>query len=171
MKKIQELLSHEKPMSPRILLYREGIFYRAYEYSAYYFHRHIRPEYRMHKRRFRNIGRDVIYIGFPSKVLPRLLEGKGCVSRDPSLTTGELVVLRLDHPPIDEEELRSYKETVISSRTAGARKQRPADLAERICSIDLCETSPQELVALVRELQEQCRTGADRPGRNAVAEQ
>lgn len=49
-----------------IHLHREGIFFRAYELSAYYWHRLVVPNFRLHKRYYKTIGQEVVYLGFPT---------------------------------------------------------------------------------------------------------
>lgn len=51
MSTIKERVEREQSNIDKIYLYREGIFYRAYERSAY--------------------GRDIVYLGFPEKVADR----------------------------------------------------------------------------------------------------
>lgn len=173
MKKKSEILSLEKPMSPRILLHREGIFLRAYEYSAYYFHQYIRPTYRLHKRFVRVVQQDLVYLGFPSEVLPQLLHGMSEVIPDRSLGGGDLVVLRLAAPAIDREELDAFKETIPYSPRPRRRRLadhlegetapllRPSmpesyqDLISRIRSFDLKGSTALEVAAFVGELQDE----------------
>lgn len=167
-------------MSSRILLYREGIFYRAYEYSAYYFHQYIRPTYRLHKRYYRVIGQDMVYLGFPCEVLPQLLHGMSDVSQDPTLTGGDLIALRLTYPPIDREALESFKGGVpytVSRRKRLADRMESetapllsstvpesyADLLSRIRSFDLGRSSAMEVAAFVAELQQQYGVDEEAP--------
>lgn len=47
-----------------ITLYKEGIFLRAYEHSAYLFVNQIK-EYSITKKYYKNAKQEVVYIGFP----------------------------------------------------------------------------------------------------------
>jgi hypothetical protein len=52
----------------RIILYKEGIFWKAYEVSAYLFVHHIKP-YDARVRYYKNIKFDVMYMGFPASYM------------------------------------------------------------------------------------------------------
>lgn len=66
----------EKADSSRIILYPEGIFYKAYGYSAFRFIRHIRT-YRAKKHFFKKLNGEICSIGFPRSVLEQLVP-TGC---------------------------------------------------------------------------------------------
>lgn len=60
----QEILEREDAQSTTIHLYKEGIFWKAYEYSAYRFVFGIlkcKPK----KQRFKETSTEMIHIGFP----------------------------------------------------------------------------------------------------------
>ena len=61
---IKEIQQIEKANNCNILLLQEGMFWRAYEKSAYLFVKHIK-EYALTKRFYKNIGQDIVYLGFP----------------------------------------------------------------------------------------------------------
>jgi len=50
-----------------IHLHKDGLFWRAYEVSAYHFVSHIK-EYRPIKKYYKVVQGDVVYIGFPASV-------------------------------------------------------------------------------------------------------
>lgn len=61
-------LSQESKNTDRIYLYREGVFYKAYERSAYLFVKHIKP-FMVKKRLVKSVRREVVSIGFPTNSL------------------------------------------------------------------------------------------------------
>lgn len=61
-------LSQESKNTDRIYLYREGVFYKAYERSAYLFVKHIKP-FIVKKRLVKSVKREVVSIGFPTNSL------------------------------------------------------------------------------------------------------
>lgn len=61
-------LSQESKNTDRIYLYREGVFYKAYERSAYLFVKHIKP-FMVKKRLVKSVKREVVSIGFPTNSL------------------------------------------------------------------------------------------------------
>lgn len=50
-------LSQESKNTDRIYLYREGVFYKAYERSAYLFVKHIKP-FMVKKRLVKSVKRE-----------------------------------------------------------------------------------------------------------------
>lgn len=72
MKPIREILREERPETTTIWLHREGTFYRAYQYSACLFARHIK-EYKVHHKFYKNVQQEVFYLGFPAHHLQKLL--------------------------------------------------------------------------------------------------
>lgn len=70
---IQEILDLEKNNTNSIYFFKEGIFYRCYERSAFRFVKHI-ATYKFIKKHFKNVGQDVVYIGFPTAMLDKHLE-------------------------------------------------------------------------------------------------
>lgn len=69
---ISEILKLEANSSGQVILLREGIFWRAYERSAYLFTTHVKP-YQLTKRYFKNVGCEVAFCGFPNTTLDELL--------------------------------------------------------------------------------------------------
>ncbi|MBR6130337.1 MAG: four helix bundle protein [Bacteroidales bacterium] len=57
----------------KIWLVRDGIFYRAYEYSAMRFYEKIAP-FKISARRYKNEGVTLCYLGFPIKNLQAILQ-------------------------------------------------------------------------------------------------
>jgi hypothetical protein len=69
---IKEIVAQEGNNTSSIILFREGIFWRAYERSAFYFVSHIKP-YQVTKKYFKNVGCEVAFCGFPNTTLDELL--------------------------------------------------------------------------------------------------
>lgn len=64
MSTIKERIEREQSNCDKIYLYKEGIFYRAYERSAYLWITNI-CNYEIKKRYVKTIDRDIVYLGFP----------------------------------------------------------------------------------------------------------
>ncbi|HOK86879.1 MAG TPA: hypothetical protein PLF12_11060 [Tenuifilum sp.] len=69
---ISEILKKEATNIGDIILFKDGIFWRAYERSAYLFTTHVKP-YQLTKRYFKNVGCEVVFCGFPNTTLDELL--------------------------------------------------------------------------------------------------
>ena len=66
----REILAHESAESNEIHLYQEGMFWKAYEYSAYRFTFGI-CAFSPKKKFIKAIGRDMVSIGFPKDSLKK----------------------------------------------------------------------------------------------------
>ncbi len=64
MAKIKDIIAREDSSKQVIKLYKEGIFYKAYEYSAYLFTKHIKA-YQVKRKYSVQLKRDLVSIGFP----------------------------------------------------------------------------------------------------------
>lgn len=68
MSTIKERIEKEQSNTDKIYLHKEGIFYRAYERSAYLWLNHI-CNYEIKKRYVKTINEVIVYLGFPMSVL------------------------------------------------------------------------------------------------------
>jgi hypothetical protein len=71
--KIKEILEIEKSNEECIHLFKEGIFWRCYEYSAWRFVNNIK-DYKVFKKHVKAVGKDIVYLGFPDSVLDTIIE-------------------------------------------------------------------------------------------------
>ncbi len=58
--KIREIIELEQK-NDKIILHRDGIFYKAYEISAYIFIHHIK-QYEAKTKYYKNIKQDIVYM-------------------------------------------------------------------------------------------------------------
>lgn len=68
---IADILVEEAKLVDRIILYKEGIFWKAYQYSAYRVLKR-QPTFKVKKRFIKTVDCEVISLGFPDKTLKRL---------------------------------------------------------------------------------------------------
>lgn len=68
----QEILSREDANRDRVYLYKVAGFLRAYEHSAYLFHRFVHP-FKLSCRFIKEVNRNVISLAFPEASLERWL--------------------------------------------------------------------------------------------------
>ncbi len=61
--KLSEILQLEEE-NTQIILHKEGLFWRAYEHSAFLFVQHIK-EYNPTKKYYKNVNKEVVFLGFP----------------------------------------------------------------------------------------------------------
>ena len=70
----REIIEREDQNTDSIWLYREGLFMKAYERSAFFAHTLIH-EFKLSKRYIKTVNMDVISLGFPEQTIPKWLNG------------------------------------------------------------------------------------------------
>lgn len=73
MPSIQEILSKESENTHILHFYREGVFFKAYEHSAYLFVKNVKP-FMVKKRFVKSVNQEVVSIGFPTNSLHNYFE-------------------------------------------------------------------------------------------------
>ncbi len=68
---LKEIIEIENANKNSINLYKEGIFWRVYNQSAYYFVKHIK-ELKALKKFYKNVNCEVVYAGFPDTILSQI---------------------------------------------------------------------------------------------------
>ncbi len=64
----REVFDSEKENIGKIILYREGLFWKAYERSAYHFVSYVNS-YKVSRKHVKSLADDVVSVGFPTSVL------------------------------------------------------------------------------------------------------
>lgn len=72
---LKEKIDAEQQDKPLVLLYMEGMFWKAYEQSAMRFTKEIKA-YKLQKRFFKNVNSEVVSLGFPDGSLQEVLKGR-----------------------------------------------------------------------------------------------
>lgn len=152
---IREKLDRET--GEKIYLYKQGVFWTAYEHSALILSRH--KPLKISVRFVKTVNQQVISVGFPDATLaffsdifgPFVETGKhtGYFELQGTEEGIDLVALR-------EEVLQQLPEEVPDT------PHRSTDLAEQILSFRLAEKTPLEAMMFVRNLQDTLRQEADR---------
>jgi len=70
----KEIIERESCNEDSIWLYREGMFVKAYERSAFFAHTLIH-EFKLSRRYIKTVNMDVISLGFPEQTIPKWLNG------------------------------------------------------------------------------------------------
>lgn len=74
MAQIKEIIENERDNRDKIYLYREGLFYKAYERSAYLWVHKV-CGYAVKCRYVKSVKMPVVSIGFPQNALPAKIQG------------------------------------------------------------------------------------------------
>lgn len=71
--KISEIIEIESKNAGEINLYLEGLFWKAYEQSAYLFSKNI-ASLVVKKKRMKKLNKEIVSLGFPKSSLERLFD-------------------------------------------------------------------------------------------------
>lgn len=74
MRTLEEIVGSEDKNLSQVVLYPEGMFYKAYKRSAYVCATRISP-FKPSRKRVKYLGRDVVSIGFPIGALTKYFSG------------------------------------------------------------------------------------------------
>jgi len=109
---VKEIIQIENGNRNTIILLREGIFWRAYEKSAYAFSMQVHP-YKPTRKWVIAVKQDVVSLGFP-------------VSAAENVLNGCKVLMRLAASPIDPDGFEVWKQTVPRSLPPAVVAPEPA---------------------------------------------
>nr|WP_294483310.1 hypothetical protein [uncultured Bacteroides sp.] len=104
MSNLQEILHKESENTHSIYLYREGVFYKAYEHSAYLFVKYVKP-FMVKKRFVKSVNQEVVSIGFPTNSLHNYFE-KDKIQEDEN--SAEVILTE----PVDLADFNEWKKTI-----------------------------------------------------------
>lgn len=105
----KEILCNEEQKAwNEMLFYKEGVFYVAYEKSAWLFCRKIHS-FRATRKFIKSVGQDVVSIGCPEKSLLRLTETT-CLRNDKDGIVSFTVIM---DEPLDESDFEEWKSATL----------------------------------------------------------
>ena len=145
---ISEKLEHNGLSEVRF--YKEGVFWIAYEHSAYYVW--LQKAYKPTRKYVKCVGSDVVSIGFPDNAL-NIFEEKGA-SRLPD--NANVCVLTPDSP-VDEQSFAEWRKAIplqeASARTKPEEASAPAtDIVELLKQFPLDRKTPIECMQFLSEI-------------------
>jgi hypothetical protein len=151
---IKEIMGIEADNRDTIYLHKEGLFWRAYEVSAYLFVSHIK-EYRPIKKYYRVVEDEVIYIGFPHTSLESIstiLATHNILVKDEKLT-------KVAVSSVDQDLYQSWKKSIdiIEPIIKDAKpfvSDTPTMILKEIASYPLAARTPIEVQRYLYDLQE-----------------
>lgn len=153
MPSIKQIIEKERQNPGKIYLYKEGIFYRAYNRSAYLWVRHI-CEYEVKTRFVKTVGGNVFYIGFPVTALETRLNGRYYNQCDD--------YVEVDAAGVDEVDYDNWTKTHMAVTERVEMPEPPAGqsgveaIVEEIRNFPLESSTPIECVVFLSRLKKQC---------------
>jgi hypothetical protein len=104
---IQDIVNMEKENKDSIVLLKEGIFWKAYEMSAYLFHTYIKP-FKLLRKYVETIKGDVVSLGFPVAGTEKQLQGLNVL-----LHEDDKIILSVSQTePFTEDDFQNFKATI-----------------------------------------------------------
>lgn len=77
----KEIVERENGETDRVFLYREGIFWKLYERSAWWFVQNVHP-FKPAKRFVKSVGQEVVTIGFPVTAFDKYAAALEVISKE-----------------------------------------------------------------------------------------
>lgn len=152
------LQDEQQNVGDRIRLYAEGIFYKAYERSAWVACRVLHP-FMVKKRAVRKVGQEVVSIGFPKTSLE-----KWAGTRRVEHIGDDCVVIYMNDDealPFSVDEYEAWKAGIDLVRKEATETDEPKDVATGGAETEVCQAilrfpieskSPLECMLFVAEL-------------------
>lgn len=109
MSNLQEILKTESENIDKIHFYREGVFYKAYERSAYLFVTQVKP-FMVKKRFVKSVNQEVVSIGFPTNSLHSYFAADKVQEKDNEAE----VTINTTLVPVDFEQ---WRESIVQTPT------------------------------------------------------
>jgi hypothetical protein len=151
MPSIKEIIQEEATNAHTIHLHSEGVFWKAYQRSAYLFLLHCSVKYTVKRRYVKTAECDVYSIGFPHTALSKHfneLDIKSICGKKLDIDVEELDIENyqawIDSIPIVSDE----RNPVITMK-----EQKKSEIELRLQSFDLSNSTPIDCMILVSELQ------------------
>jgi len=157
--KIHEILTLEKANTNSIFLLKEGLFYRAYELSAYFFVLHVQ-KYSVTKKFIKSVNQHIVYIGFPATYLQTILQK---VAGYPVINTENCIELQGFQPTENFVEWKNNTtviekiETTVANHAIIESENQYKNIIEKIRQFPIATKSPVEVQQFLIEIQEQLK--------------
>ena len=141
---INHIISIEDTNIQKIYFYREGIFYKAYERSAYAFVTHCR-DFKVKRRYYKAVNCEVVSIGFPSACLGKYFP------KDKVQEIQEGVEIELDNM-LDVESYEEWKSTISHDNSKMNGNLSDAEVAMKIKNFPIEVKTPLDCMLFLSEL-------------------
>lgn len=152
MPKIEEILQQERERNQHrdehILLYKEGMFWRAYEKSAYQLHQQfgLKPL----KKHIKAVKQDIVYVGFPTTSWQKFF-----TQEQPTTEKQCEIPVRSTASELDFEQWKTqlpYTEKTAKEPVLVEATNPQQEVIDKLLSFPLERSTPMEAMLLVAEL-------------------
>ncbi len=153
---IKDIFERERENRTKIYLYKEGIFFKAYEQSAFAFATQ-RRDYMPKAKMVKSINQKIVSLGFPQSALNKYLDR--VVKREE-----KTVVLECD--PIDVDRFQEWKQKIPfeiekpqPTESIQSENSQMKRIFERIRTFPIETKSPMECMLFVSEIKKELSNG------------
>ena len=137
----------QHPSLNHLLLYKEGVFWVAYEQSAYYIAQY--KGYKPTKKYFKNINQSIVSVGFPNiEALLNEIEQSNSIQ---SVKKTDITIEILLQKSINTIDVEIWKENILQKEKQKSTSK--ASIEELIKSFPLANKTPMEAFLFIEELQ------------------
>lgn len=153
--KIKDVVKLEEENDSKIFLIKEGLFFRAYEHSAWMFYLYVK-QFKPIKRSLKVIGgRSVVSLGFPADMLDSILNGFTYEAKNSKLT--ELYIDK----PFNKRAFEEWKDSISlignefgksGDKTDKIDKEDKDMMIQKIVEFDLLTSTPLDCFNFINDL-------------------
>lgn len=157
---LKDKIDAERQDEPLILLYMEGMFWKAYEQSAMRFTKEVKA-YKLLKRFVKTVSREIVSMGFPDGSLEDVLKGREFTRVndklvsfrvDTAFTADEFEAWKTDLPV--EAEISASSATVVPAAQPNTHFSEAAkQVLTQLAAFRVETASPLQCMLLVSDLQ------------------
>lgn len=151
MAKISTIIEIEEDNKNQIHLFREGLFLKAYQRSAFQFQQTIK-DFRAIKKHYKAIGANVVMIGFPSQMLAEIIPTWDEVANGH---------IKIDAKQIDETKYQHWF-AEIQYKTTKPKRQTQPSVITKITDFVIENATPIQCMEFISELKTAIRNGSIR---------
>ena len=145
---LAEKVKNEQDNRAGIFLHREGLFWKAYEYSAYLFVKEIRA-YRPQKKEVKSLKTDIVSLGFPDRILGEILDGRDHAAH------GEKCIEIKGFSAVEASDYEQWKKNLPAGDSAAAGHGGDLAVLARLRSFRTEAASPLQCLMFISELQKE----------------
>lgn len=154
----KEILEQEKENIGTIVLYSEGLFWKAYERSAYALVSQVKP-FKPTRKVLKNLGGgDIVSVGFLQKDEQKYMGSLRCTER------GEKIVRYECEKPVAEEDFTAWKSSLPAAACAASvcattqAEATSAKILSLLLGFDLANSTPVECQLFLSNLKKLLKT-------------
>lgn len=157
---LKNKLEAERQDEPLILLYMEGLFWKAYEQSAMRFAKEVKA-YKLQKRFIKTVNGEVVSMGFPNSSLQEVLKGWEFVRMNDkqlsfhtktAFTAAEFEEWK-SALPLESEAVSEALGTVSTGKTGNCFSETERQVLSQLLAFRVEAASPLQCMMLVSDLQ------------------